>query len=86
MKNKRPYRLTETGIRIPTYKIKWMSSPKSTKPKSSDIDLKASIPAPKNFKHLLNSNFDALVQGMDASESDDILTGENWREGNQNDS
>lgn len=86
MKSKRPYRLTETGIRIPTRKIKWMSSPKSTKSKSSDIDLEISISAPKNFKHLLNSNFDALVQGMAASESDDIITCENWREGNHNDS
>lgn len=36
MKNKRPYRLTETGIRISKHKIKWMKSPKDNQHKDKN--------------------------------------------------
>ena len=79
MKNKHPYRLTDTGIRIPRHKIKWMAPPKGNKSKPLD----SPIPASKDFKHLFNSNFDALVH---FSESDDLINDEEWKESDQDES
>lgn len=75
MKNHRSYRLTETGIRIPVHKVKWMASPKGNR--SKDLDIVA--PAKKNFNHLFANNLAALMQST-SSESDDICPDENWEE------
>lgn len=83
MKNYRPYRLTKTGIRIPTRKVKWMASPKGSKSKAQDKCLDIAAPAEKDFKRLFTNNLNALIQGNSSFDSDGIITDEDWKESNQ---
>ena len=72
-----PYRETETGVRIPVHKIKWMSSPESnkskTKTKGKNKDSDFMFPISQNYSDLVASNFNAFMQYSNAVEADDLL-------------
>ena len=68
MKN-RSYRLTDTGIRIPVRKIKWVS------PHQDDPSAELDLPSPRNSKlsPLFIQNFNVLFQTQASSDSASII-------------
>ena len=89
MERNPPCRKTETGVRIPKSKIKWMSSPEGSKPKrkskgknrNSDVMFSTS----KNYNDLVASNFNAFIQCSNTIEADAPFA-ESWEESNPEES
>lgn len=63
---KRLYRITETGIRIPKEKIKWMPP---LEEESFDAP-KLSAPTDRNYFDLLTRNFNSFLQSDLSAESE----------------
>lgn len=68
MKN-RSYQLTDTGVRIPNRKIKWVSSQQDDP--SSELDLLS--PQGSKFPSLFIQNINVLLQAQTPSASADII-------------
>ena len=78
MKKALPYRETETGIRIPEHKIKWMPPQKSSKSKAKsngkNKDLDFAFAVPKIYSDLAASNFNMFMQHSNTTGCEDPLS------------